>query len=65
MTDSEKSHDQTAATDHAKMAEGIVRRFTEIARTVDRRDAVVWQVDAERPTNVMQDSSQCGVNPEQ
>ncbi|GEM_PF-4970964 len=47
MTDEATAHQQ-----HAQLAEGIARRFTEIARTIDRRDAIVWQVEADHPAAI-------------
>ncbi len=47
MTDEATAHQQ-----HAQLAEGIARRFTEITRTIDRRDAIVWQVEADHPAAI-------------
>ena len=40
------------AKETAQLAEGIARRFTEITRTIDRRDAIVWQVEADHPAAI-------------
>jgi len=53
MTDEATAHQR-----HAQLAEGIARRFTEIARTIDRRDAIVWQVEADRPAAIDNSSDQ-------